>query len=378
MADDRTWFLMVRKSDQMLVAMDVNLVIGDHTKAIGQVRLEVGEVGSFSHDFDSRVNVFSYISSDGFFTQKKIEKIGEDPFMLEASQVELTSELRYFIEPSEEDGRTRFRQFARQGDFWVAGNDQGDGKDDKRKISIYGLDQISFVSKNLTSEFGKHAWIMSDENPSGDEGMIVAVSRDWTIEFYHAFYSQVIDAVQVFQLEFAIEVDKETVFDSVKHSNGNFIWQPELDQAPLNVKICPTKSYLDPVTNLCTACPHKHGTTDLLQTECISCHEMWKIGQNVLEPEDSIELALSYIVCDDPTIEPQPPIVEEIIEVEEPIKQLEAAQAPAEEANDFDKLILIVIPSAVVLLATFLIIVLCCCCKRKQAEKKTNQPELKH
>ena len=123
----------------------------------------------------------------------------EDPMILHYSDIFLNSEWRYFIEPND-FGETRYRSFARFGDFWIAGNDQGDGIDDKRKISIFGLEHILFIVSDTTSEFGKHSWIMSDKNESPHEGMIVAVSRNQTIEFHHAFYSQALEMVQVFKL----------------------------------------------------------------------------------------------------------------------------------------------------------------------------------
>ena len=68
------------------------------------------------------------------------------------------------------------------------------------------------------------------------------------------------------------------------------------------------------MTRLCKACPDGWGTTDLMQTECMSCHDMWKIGQQeILFPENSIELALSYKICKDPTEDPTalppPPLI---------------------------------------------------------------------
>jgi len=47
---------------------------------------------------------------------------------------------------------------------------------------------------------------MSDYNADEDAGMIIAVSKDKTIEFYHAFHSKVIEAVQAFKLQFSITV----------------------------------------------------------------------------------------------------------------------------------------------------------------------------
>ena len=45
-----------------------------------------------------------------------------DPVIFAGDMESLSSEWRYFLEPND-DGVTRFRTFARSGNFWVAGDD---------------------------------------------------------------------------------------------------------------------------------------------------------------------------------------------------------------------------------------------------------------
>lgn len=71
MATDRTWIILVRKSDKLLMMMEVNmdgiaykLAIG---AANGRFEKEVSLVGDYSRDFDPKENLFSYLSTEGSF-----------------------------------------------------------------------------------------------------------------------------------------------------------------------------------------------------------------------------------------------------------------------------------------------------------------------
>mmetsp|Transcript_38539 Transcript_38539/g.50517 ORF Transcript_38539/g.50517 Transcript_38539/m.50517 type:complete len:203 (+) Transcript_38539:1039-1647(+) len=143
--------------------------------------------------------------------------------------------------------------------------------------------------------------------------MIIAVSNkdseapfEGKIEFYHAFYSAVTDFPTIFKLKFEISVLHQSAFDSAQFEHGDFFWQPSPLKAPHLLRVCPSTHFLDSVTRLCQPCAWGHGTTDLMQSECMSCHQMWLIGQqNIFNPESSIELALAFRICEDPTSEPK-------------------------------------------------------------------------
>ena len=77
MSQDRTWLIIVRKSDQFMMLMEVDMEALDYNAALGiendKYQSHEMEVGSFSRDFDARENIFSYINTEGFFKQLKIE-----------------------------------------------------------------------------------------------------------------------------------------------------------------------------------------------------------------------------------------------------------------------------------------------------------------
>ena len=58
---------------------------------------------------------------------------------------------------------TRFRTFTRLGDFWIFGNDYGDGLfGTDRKVTILAHEHIITFTATQLEDFGKYVWICHD------------------------------------------------------------------------------------------------------------------------------------------------------------------------------------------------------------------------
>lgn len=131
------WLVFSRVGDDFSALMQIDLQAEDYTKSIGIKQgfliKSMGFKKAIARDFDRDLHILRFISPERNFN---ILKINSEDLTITDGQVSTEWKKALELDPQ---GVTRFATFARDGDFWVFGNDQTPGES---KVTVLAKDQI--------------------------------------------------------------------------------------------------------------------------------------------------------------------------------------------------------------------------------------------
>ena len=315
---DQTWFLFKREGDDYLALMEVDMNAADYLTAAGSLNgkyvkpVDVQE--ALVLDFNAETSIMSHLNPDRTLHMEQITKLNGGNFKLEIEQLPLSDRMRQALEINDDADPTRFASFQRYGDFWVFGDDQNGAQ--KVTVLAEGANQVIEITQPLSDvvEFGRYVWISSDnDGDASKENIIIAISAmtsiaedniQGKIEFHRLVPTTNSDSsltYNVYRLSNEIEVTDVNLLNTATFNNGDFLWQSLKGNLPSQIKVCPQTHFVNSETHLCEACPSDiQGTSQLMQSNCVSCGTMWWYELQTQGFGSSIEYAIANKLCDDP------------------------------------------------------------------------------
>ena len=289
--------------------MEIDILAQDWSKAIGQKSGKtvkpVGKISAAARDFDTRTDTLTFITTDREFIHDTITQVDVNPadFFITGQDFGLGG-LGKIVRLNDK-GQTRYKTFARYENTWVFGRDAGEEGDSAKRLQILANDKtiLNLSDRSDTEALGTYIWVSSDMN--GGDGAVVAVSRidisirngfSGKIEFYKVIPGKGPESSQLFKLDYEIPVSDLVAFETAEFVQGDFVWQASKQDGLQRARVCPSTHYLEYYSRQCIPCQPGFGTSDIMQTTCISCNEMYRQG-------GPLEKAVAYKICTDPTVD---------------------------------------------------------------------------
>ena len=183
---DNSWFIFIRAVDEFLALMEIDLEAENYRNSTGTLSGKtvtvIGSAKALARDFDPATNLFTYITPERKFVQKKITKLFGDTFQLSYEDEPLSELMSEALEVNGVDDITRYATYSRYKDFWIFADDQNATA--SGKVTAIAKDKVINFSSNEVNvvEYGKHAWMSTDTNAGDEENILVAISSMTSIE----------------------------------------------------------------------------------------------------------------------------------------------------------------------------------------------------